>query len=38
MMKKEKTNESENLEEDDLPETTDTESAEGDPQIAALER
>ncbi len=37
-MKKEKTNESENLEEDDLPETTDTESAEGDPQIAALER
>lgn len=38
MMKKEKTNESENLEEDDLPETTDNESAEGDPQIAALER
>ena len=38
MMKKEKTNESENLEEDDLPETTDTESAEGNPQIAALER
>ena len=38
MMKKEKTNESENLEEDDLPESTDTESAEGDPQIAALER
>ena len=37
-MKKEKTNESENLEEDDLPETTDNESAEGDPQIAALER
>ena len=37
-MKKEKTNESENLEEDDLPETTDTESEEGDPQIAALER
>ena len=37
-MKKEKTNESENLEEDDLPETTATESAEGDPQIAALER
>ncbi len=37
-MKKEKTNESENLEEDDLPESTDTESAEGDPQIAALER
>ena len=38
MMKKEKTNESENLEEDDLPESTDTESAEGDPHIAALER
>ena len=38
MMKKEKTNESENLEEDDLPETTDNESAEGDPQIAALQR
>ena len=37
-MKKEKTNESENLEEDDLPETTDNESEEGDPQIAALER
>lgn len=37
-MKKEKTNESENLEEEDLPETTDNESAEGDPQIAALER
>lgn len=37
-MKKEKTNESENLEENDLPETTDNESAEGDPQIAALER
>ena len=37
-MKKEKTNESENFEEDDLPETTDNESAEGDPQIAALER
>ena len=37
-MKKEKTNESENVEEDDLPETTDNESAEGDPQIAALER
>ena len=37
-MKKEKTNESENLEEDDLPESTDTESAEGNPQIAALER
>ena len=37
-MKKEKTNESENLEEDDLTETTDNESAEGDPQIAALER
>ena len=37
-MKKEKTNESENLEEDDLPETTDNESAEGDPQIAAPER
>ena len=37
-MKKEKTNESENLEEDDLPETTDNESAEGDPQIAALQR
>lgn len=37
-MKKEKTNESENLEEDDLPETTDNERAEGDPQIAALER
>ena len=38
MMKKEKTNESENLEEDDLPESTDNESEEGDPQIAALER
>lgn len=37
-MKKEKTNESENLEKDDFPESTDTESAEGDPQIAALER
>ncbi len=37
-MKKEKTNESENLEEDDLPESTDNESEEGDPQIAALER
>lgn len=37
-MKKEKTNESENLEEADLPETPDNESEEGDPQIAALER